>query len=309
MLIGALFQSIPDIDFVFALFLGVSENLLAHRGITHSLLFLLVMTPLLAWMGYRSWRGKLSWRYWIFFVSLETGIHLFLDSLNNYGMGLLEPFDTMRIALHTIFVADPLFSIWPFFALIILLIIGRNHRRRVVLASIGIILAGIYLAFACINKINVESRFSHSLQHQGIAYERKLTTPTPFNNLLWFVTAGGEDGFYVGYRSVFDESDTTSLQYFPRNDELLKEVKNREDVKNLIRFSQGFYTVEKWGDTIIFNDLRFGQVAGWVDPKEKFVFHYFLDHPDDENRLVVQRGRFEGWNRKTVKKLWEKIAQ
>jgi inner membrane protein len=309
MLMGAIAQSLPDIDFLFAFFLDVSENLLAHRGITHSLLFLLLITPLVSWIGYRTWRGKLSWRHWIFFISVEIGIHLFLDSLNNYGMGLLEPFDHMRIALHTIFVADPLFSLWPFIGLVTLLILGKTHRKRTLLASAAICLAGFYLVFAFINKMRIEDRFINSLQNQGIAYERKLTTPTPFNNLLWFVTAGGEDGFYVGYRSVFDTRDTTELHYFPRNEELLKDVKDREDVRDLIRFSQGFYTVEKWGDTTIFNDLRFGQVAGWVDPKAKFVFHYFLDLPEEENILVVQRGRFDGWDRESLRTLWEKIKK
>jgi inner membrane protein len=309
MLLGAIAQSLPDIDFLFAFFLDVTENLLSHRGITHSLIFLLLITPIFAWIGYKTWPGKLSWRHWIFFISLEIGIHLLLDSLNNYGMGLLEPFDHMRVALHMIFVADPLFSIWPFLVVIILLIMGRYHRKRKLWAFTGIFLAGFYLVFTCINKMRIESKFTNSLQHQGIAYERKLTTPTPFNNLLWFVTAGGEDGFYVGYRSVFDASDSTELHFFPRNEELLKEVKDREDVRDLIRFSQGFYTVEKWGDTTVFNDLRFGQVAGWVNPEEKFVFHYFLDHPEEENILVVQRGRFDGWNRESVRVLWEKIKE
>ena len=309
MLMGAIAQSLPDIDFLFAFFLDVTENLLAHRGFTHSLLFLLLITPLVAWIGYKTWPGKLTWRNWVFFISVEIGIHLLLDSLNNYGTGLLEPFDHMRVALHTIFVADPLFSIWPFIGLVTLLILGKTHRKRKLFASTGIWLAGFYLVFAFINKMRIEDRFTRSLQNQGIAYERKLTTPTPFNNLLWFVTAGGEDGFYVGYRSVFDNRDTTELHYFPRNEELLKDVKDRQDVRDLIRFSQGFYTVEKWGDTTIFNDLRFGQIAGWVNPEEKFVFHYFLDHPDEENILVVQRGRFDGWNRESIRKLSEKVKE
>ena len=36
---GILAQSIPDIDFIAAFWLDPSENLLAHRGFTHSFLF------------------------------------------------------------------------------------------------------------------------------------------------------------------------------------------------------------------------------------------------------------------------------
>jgi len=77
-------------------------------------------------------------------------------------------------------------------------------------------------------------------------------------------------------------------------------------VQRLIRFSQQFYTMEQWNDTLVFNDLRFGQVIGWADPKEKFAFHYYLK-PDADNRLVVQRGRFAKWDKEAVKKLFQRI--
>jgi inner membrane protein len=36
---GALAQSVPDIDFIAGMWMPVSTELLAHRGITHSFLF------------------------------------------------------------------------------------------------------------------------------------------------------------------------------------------------------------------------------------------------------------------------------
>ena len=36
---GALAQSIPDVDFIAGMWMPVSTELLAHRGITHSFLF------------------------------------------------------------------------------------------------------------------------------------------------------------------------------------------------------------------------------------------------------------------------------
>jgi len=63
---------------------------------------------------------------------------------------------------------------------------------------------------------------------------------------------------------------------------------------------------KKWGDTLVFNDLRFGQIMGWQDPKGKFVFHYFLKDSAD-NALVVQRGRLEGWNKDAFNSLLKRI--
>lgn len=144
------------------------------------------------------------------------------------------------------------------------------------------------------------------LARQQVHYTRYFTTPAPLQNWLWYVVAGTDSGYYVGFRSLFDRSDSIPLQYFTRNDSLLRPITDHADVRRLIRFSRQFYTVEKWNDTLVFNDLRFGQVMGWNDPRGKFVFHYYLQHNAD-NMLVVQRGRFEGWDRKNIKLLWRRI--
>jgi inner membrane protein len=47
--------------------------------------------------------------------------------------------------------------------------------------------------------------------------------------------------------------------------------------------------------------------VGWQNPRAKFVFHYYLQHPQ-ENKLVVQRGRFEGWNRTSIQALLKRIT-
>ena len=96
------------------------------------------------------------------------------------------------------------------------------------------------------------------------------------------------------------------FQFYPRNDSLLKPVSAHEDVQQLIRFSQQFYTVEKWGDSLVFNDLRFGQIIGWKNPEEKFVFHYFLEY-NKGNQYVVQRGRFAKWDWNVFTSLGKRI--
>ena len=86
----------------------------------------------------------------------------------------------------------------------------------------------------------------------------------------------------------------------------MKEIRDHHEVDNLKKFSQGFYTVEKKGDTIVFNDLRFGQEVGWYDYKQRFAFHYYINHPED-NKLVVQRGRFAQWNKTTISSFVRRI--
>jgi inner membrane protein len=71
--------------------------------------------------------------------------------------------------------------------------------------------------------------------------------------------------------------------------------RDREDVANLLRFAQGFYTVGNFEGGPVLNIVRFGEIQGWRDTAAPFVFHYFLDDPV-RNPLVLQRGRWKGWN-------------
>ncbi len=307
MLWGALAQSIPDIDFVASLWMNTSSNLLAHRGFTHSLLFCAVITPLLALLAERVHRPHdIRLRNWVLFFGAVIFIHIFIDAFNNYGVGWFEPFSHRRISFNAIYVADPFFSIWPGIACMALIFIKRWLPQRKKWWRMGLGLSALYLMYCMFNKTRIDADVKDILQKQQINYTRFFTTPAPLQNWLWYVVAGNDSGYYIGFRSLFDSKKEITFQYFPRNDSLLKTVSDHEDLNKLIRFSQQFYTVEKWKDTLVFNDLRFGQIIGWQNARGKFVFHYYLQHPDD-NTLVVQRGRFEGWNRQTAVLLWKRI--
>ena len=306
MLLGALAQSIPDIDFVAALWNRPAANLLAHRGFTHSILFGLLMVVLFSLVAERLHRPhKVGYRRWTLFFSVEIAIHLFLDLFNNYGMGLFEPFSHARISFNTIYVADPFFSIWPAIAFAMLVILPKKHKKRTFWWRFGLAGSLLYFSYCVTNKLLIDSDTRAYLKEHGLGTDKYFTTPTPLNNLLWFIVASDSAGFRVGYRSVFDEDQNIDFTYFPKNDHLLDDLRSEPDVQMLLRFSHGFYTVEKWHDTLVFNDLRFGQVVGWQNPLGHFAFHFYLNKPD--NKLVVQRGRFEGWNSGSAKLLLQRI--
>ncbi len=303
MLWGILSQSIPDIDFLAALWSTPADNLLAHRGFTHSLLFALLVIPLFALSADKIHKPhNISFRKWILFFSAEVFVHLFIDSYNNYGIGLLEPFSHVRYSLNAMYVADPFFSIWPGIACIALLILNRKSSKRKWWWKFGVYIPLIYLGYCSINKVIIDRKVNELIAKQHIPATHYFTTPAPLQNWLWFVVAGNENGYYVAYRSVFEKRDSIPFQYFPKNDSLIKSLTGSGELQKLKQFSKGFYTIEKWGDSLVFNDLRFGQIIGWVDPREKFAFHYFLQHPS-ANKLVVQRGRFAKWNWSVVRSL------
>lgn len=308
MFLGALSQSIPDIDFVAAFWKDTTGNLLAHRGFTHSLLFgliAIVFFSLLAEHFHR--KHRIGFKTWTLLFTLEIGAHLLLDLCNNYGMGLFEPFSHTRISFNTIYVADPFFSVVPAIAFTALLILKRGDYKRKRWWVTGVVAPLFYIIYCVFNKLTIDTHTRYALRQNNVPFTHYLTTPTPLNNWLWYTVAGDEKGYYVGYQSVFDLEGKINLTFFPRNDSLLQPVKDHEEVQKLLRFSQGFYTVEKWHDTLVFNDLRFGQIVGWHNPHEAFVFHYFLQHPGESNRLVVQRGRFAKWDKESIRSLYRKI--
>ncbi len=307
MLWGALAQSIPDVDFIAAFWLNTADNLLAHRGFTHSLFFAAVISPLLALAAEKLHRPhNISFLRWTFFFGAAIFGHLFMDAFNNYGVAWFEPFSHYRISFNAIYVADPFFSVWSGIAFAGLLLLKRRSPKRVFWWKFGLYMSGLYLGYCVINKNIINNELKSIMSKQHVAYNNYFTTPTPLQNMLWCIVAANDSGYYVGYRSLLDKNDRISFTFFKRNTILLQPYHDDPDIAKLIRFSQGYYTVEHYKDTLVFNDLRFGQEIGWEDPYGKFSFHYYINFPKD-NLLVVQRGRFARWNWQVVKNYLRRI--
>jgi inner membrane protein len=317
LLIGAIAGNLPDIDFVASFWLDSARDVWFHRGITHSLLFVVVISLLLAWVARRvdrsgradrlGWTGRLAradgsapmtFKQWWLFFGIQMLVHIFIDAFNAYGTGWFEPFSSYRVSLNVLFVADPLYSCPLGIAFVALLILRRDSPARKRWAQFGLVLSSLYLCYCLVNKWRVDRVVERQLRQQAIRYDRYFTTPTPLNSLLWYVVAADSNGDeYTGYRSVFDAPGRPIVfRMRPRGDSLTWVLRDHQDVGYLLSFAQGYYTVERWGDTLVFNVPRFGEIRGWDDPGARFVFHYFLNDPG-HNGLVVQRGRLAGWDR------------
>jgi inner membrane protein len=306
LLLGALAQNIPDIDFIASFWLLVSSDVLAHRGFTHSILFALLTSPILAWASGKVFRkSNVSFREWAFFWGLQIFVHIFIDAFNAYGTGWFEPFSHYRVSFNTMFVVDPLFTIWPAIATIALLVLKTTSAKRMLWVRAGLALCTLYLVAGIGLKLFIDHAVEKDLRSKGIADYGYFTTPTPLNNLLWYVVVKNDSGYNTGYRSVFDHSET-DLHYVSRNDALLKPDAGKNDLEKMLRFSRGYYTADMWHDTLVFNDLYFGEMMGGKWEKPRYVFHYFLSGTDDNN-LIVQRGRFAGWDKATLLAFFKRI--
>lgn len=302
---GALAQSVPDIDFVLGFFLHGADNVVAHRGLTHSILFGIAATLFLTWLVKNViHKTPLPLKNVLLLFAVNIFVHLFIDTFNAYGVGLLMPFSKQRFTFNVLYVADPLFSLAPFVSFLFLVFLHKSHHRRVMWVRTGIAVSAAYLCLAVTNKLIVDKAVYSNLAAQGRSTEF-FTTPSPFNSLLWFVATKEQNGYYTSYRSVFDKGPM-SFTYFPRNEIVSDTVNNQKDVQSLKEFAQGYYTFDKWGDTTVLNVLRFGQEVGWYNPRDRFCFHYYVNFPA-QNDLVVQRGRFEHWNKESLKAFFRRM--
>lgn len=305
---GITAHSLPDIDFIAALWLDSSENMLAHRGITHSILFLMVGTPLLAFAAYLLHRTQeIPFKKWLMFMALAIGAHLLIDAFNNYGVGWLEPFSHKRFSFNSIYVVDPFLSIVPLFASILILLFRRKPIFKKWLFMLGLSVPAVYLLYSLANKWYIENQTKKILVAQNIPFKKILTTPAPMQTWLWYVAAETDSGFYSSYRSVFDdEPQNVPLAFDKKNLQLMGSIVDKKELQNMVDFSQGFYTLQQINDTILINDLRFGKIIGWYNIEERFAFYFYLQ-PDADNTLAVQRGRFAKWDEAVFKALINRV--
>lgn len=294
MLWGAVADTIPDLDVFASPCFSNAQQLMVHRGITHSLLFVVVMAPLLGWL-FSKWfkKAEVSWKSWtwLFFFGLLS--HTLLDSLTAYGTGWFEPFSAYRVAFNTIFVADPFYTL-PFLICVIVALIAKNGSdKRLKWNKAGLVISTLYLAFTIVNKWHVHGEMQESFDKKNVQTASFVTTPTPLNNFLWMAYSADSLGYWFGYYSVFDKTNDIDYYHVNRNEALLVPYKNDPQVKILKQFSKGHYCMTtNDSNDVYFNDIRFGQMGGWDKPDSAFVFSFKLNNGAD-NAMALDRSKLK----------------
>lgn len=305
MLWGAIAASAPDIDAVLSFFVSDVDSLVLHRGITHSLFLAMLIGPLWGWMVWKYHKCD-RLRTWILLITSNIMVHDLLDTCTVYGTGLLTPFIDYRFSFDNIFVADPLYTIPLIVSFFALLILRRTDTSRKKWNAFGLITSSAYMILTFVNHHKAVDALQITLNEKGIKSETHFAAATLFNTFLWNVVAKDSTGFWIGYYSVFDKDKKVELNYFPQNKHLLGDWSEKDDIRKLVIFTKGFYTVSEKDGSRWINDLRFGQVGGWENTQGNFAFAFDLSE-DADNTMVVQKGRIEGSKRVMLKSLLNRI--
>ncbi|MEQ9642256.1 MAG: metal-dependent hydrolase [Alphaproteobacteria bacterium] len=275
-LVGGVLGTLPDLD-VFYPFDNPVDAFVWHRAATHSLIVHAAATPVLGELvrfGFRQLR-EARWHAWAaVFLCLAT--HALLDAMTVYGTRIFWPLWPDPVGLGSIFIIDPLYTL-PLLVVFVwaLCLKGWTARFRAALVT-ALVLSTAYLGWSALAQRLVTQRAAATLAAAGVAPERLLATPTPFNTLLWRAIAIDGPRYLNLYLTVV--GDRVAVYQHPRGNVACLEGNAAAAV--LGDFAKGFLKVEDDGRQVLVADLRMGLTPN-------YVFRYLVaEHRDGLLRPV-----------------------
>lgn len=275
---AAAISVLPDIDVAIGQVMSEIDALVFHRGWTHSLVFLLIMSPLLGY-GIQKLHKQLdvSVRQWTLLAGLTLFSHIFLDLCTSYGTQVLLPFTDTAYAWSNIAIIDPLFTLPYLIAIPFFLRYRHNFDRRKVTVLTAIGISCLYLIFTFINKHYVEQQFIERLESEQISWQDAEVKPILFSNLLWRGIARDGDQYSAGFYALPDDEPFSDLYTIHGHHNLADPIEAFEPFQQIRWISEGYFQIEKEGDSLFFNDLRFGRMGEWEYRDSPYTFSYHLE--------------------------------
>ncbi len=251
---------------------------------------LAISVLLFSFLGWRMWARfyrkdssdvAVDYKTWwlVLFWSIFT--HPILDCFTGFGTQIFQPFSDWRIQWTTVSVVDPIYTIPFAIALIVLSRWQKNDRRRAIFNWAGIIWSTGYLAFTVYHKMEVNRIFEQNFQAQNIPYQRFMTGPTIFNNVLWYGVAESDTAFYHAMWGFRDGDEVIPrFNVIPKNRDLVGEIdwKNDRHFGTLNWFSDGYWNIVRRPDgELQLNDLRFGLSTDSLTSHKSYIFTFFIE--------------------------------
>ncbi|MBL8348707.1 MAG: metal-dependent hydrolase [Burkholderiaceae bacterium] len=259
---GAVAGTLPDLD-VLIDHGDPIRNMVLHRAETHAPFWLTLFSLPMALAVARLHADLAQWRRWWLAIWLALVTHPLLDAMTVYGTQLALPFSNHPFGVGSVFIIDPLYTL-PLLAGTGWALARRGLGRGLAANAAGLLLSTAYLGWGVVAQQQVERIARASLAAQGIAAERVLVTPAPFNTLLWRVVAVAGDAYHEGFHSLLDAQPRMPFDRFDRGAALMPEVRGIDGVQRIAAFSKGFYRLRQVGARVVITDLRMGQEPAYV---------------------------------------------
>ena len=286
---GAIAGTLPDLDVLLRYFTDEISSTRMHRGFSHSIVFAVLIAPLLGWIAKKIHfkLKEVSFKDWTKLFFWTTVTHPLLDAHTTWGTQFFWPFN-YRLAYQNIFVVDPLYTLPFLMFLIIVMTLKKDNPKRSKFNTIGLSLSSTYLLLTLIFKWISFQEFKEGLENQEIEYVEIDTKPSPLNSILWSSLIETDKGYRTAYYSLFDKQEITYSKEFLKNHHLLEPYLEEKVIKQLIDISAGWYRIEEKNGKLLFWDLRFGQMGMDVN-NASFLWYYELNIEENGNMSAIKR--------------------
>lgn len=286
---GAIAGTLPDLDVLLRYFTDEISSTQMHRGFSHSIVFAVLIAPLLGWIAKKIHfkLKEVSFKDWTKLFFWTTVTHPLLDAHTTWGTQFFWPFN-YRLAYQNIFVVDPLYTLPFLMFLIIVMTLKKDNPKRSKFNTIGLSLSSTYLLLTLIFKWISFQEFKEGLENQKIEYVEIDTKPSPLNSILWSSLIETDKGYRTAYYSLFDKQEITYSKEFLKNHHLLEPYLEQKVIKQLIDISAGWYRIEEKNGKLLFWDLRFGQMGMDVN-NASFLWYYELNIEENGNVSAIKR--------------------
>ena len=286
---GAIAGTLPDLDVLLRYFTDEISSTQMHRGFSHSIVFAVLIAPLLGWIAKKIHfkLKEVSFKDWTKLFFWTTVTHPLLDAHTTWGTQFFWPFN-YRLAYQNIFVVDPLYTLPFLMFLIIVMTLKKDNPKRSKFNTVGLSVSSTYLLLTLIFKWISFQEFKEGLQNQEIEYVEMDTKPSPLNSILWSSLIETDKGYRTAYYSLFDKQEITYSKEFLKNHHLLEPYLEQKVIKQLIDISAGWYRIEEKNGKLLFWDLRFGQMGMDVN-NASFLWYYELIINENGNVSAIKR--------------------
>jgi inner membrane protein len=262
---GGVAGLLPDLD-VFIDHGDAVLNMVRHRAESHSLLYLSLLAPLMAWAVAWWVQGRRQPEHlgrWCLALWLALFTHPLLDLMTVYGTQVFQPFTDEAYGLGSIFIIDPAYTL-PLLVGLAMAMCWPGQARGLAGNRWALGLSTAYLLWSALAQAWVLQHARVSLAAQGLPAAQVMVTPAPFQTVLWRVVVVDGVRFHEGYYSFLDGGRALRFTAYDRGSDLLARHASHPQVQRMARFSDGFFKLHEQGGDLFLSDLRMGQQPHYV---------------------------------------------
>lgn len=256
-LVGAVLGTLPDLD-VLVPYADAIDSFTRHRSFSHSLLVLSFISLPIAVLARRlvpvpDGSSVSLGRWWLAcWAVLVT--HPLLDGFTIYGTQLFWPIPVPPVAIGSIFIIDPLYTL----PLLVGLVVAWRHRGWVNRAHLcGLALSSLWLLATLVFQQVALEQTRRSLASAGVEAERLIAVPLPFG-VLWRTLALDGDDVLESWTSLLDDDDAFRFERVPLGLAELGAGRELPAVRRMEWFTGGYVAARMHGEELILTDLRIG---------------------------------------------------